>query len=423
MRSVPLVYSLKSPSIFYRFLQSDFITLRFVSFLFALVVYAFFGLPTPDYPGLVELVIALLLVCAVGVSGAWAVLRIDLMAPLSMGAGQVFFVYGLTAPLLMGVMSGQDAVLIVRDVLPFLFLLLPVFLMPLFDGRPLFFRCVLIGVLGVGIVFAGRSILETYDFVLFALFGGESGELTYLANAPTLLFAALFLLGLAGQQFFQTRSLPGIALSFVLFVVAALVMLPLGLTLQRAGLGFAGVYVFVLGLAAFYYYPYRWALLLVAIAAATFSVWDVLGSVFVQLMNKASLVGFNMRFEELAAVWAEISGSLPRVLFGTGWGGTFESPAVAGVRVNFTHGLLTSALLKTGLIGLVLVCFYLYGLGRLLFSVVWQVPILGLALLGPIVIDVFLYASFKSLDFGLVLLLIPTFLASRSGVALRRPLL
>jgi len=46
-------------------------------------------------------------------------------------------------------------------------------------------------------------------------------------------------------------------------------------------------------------------------------------------------------------------------------------------------------------------------LGVALFRHVFEKPVLVLAVLGPVLIDVFLYASFKSLDFGLLLLMIP----------------
>jgi hypothetical protein len=45
-----------------------------------------------------------------------------------------------------------------------------------------------------------------------------------------------------------------------------------------------------------------------------------------------------------------------------------------------------------------------------LIRLVFREPVIGLALAAPIFIDVFLYASFKSLDFGLMLLLIPSLL-------------
>jgi len=113
-----------------------------------------------------------------------------------------------------------------------------------------------------------------------------------------------------------------------------------------------------------------------------------------------------MRSAEWAAVWAEVSAHPISLLIGKGWGATFSSPAVADIEVNFTHGLLSSLLLKTGLIGLGLGLVYLGALGRGWLNMFKTHPVIVVALGGPILIDVFLYASFKSLDFGLMLLLL-----------------
>src|SRR5690606_20532715 len=98
--------------------------------------------------------------------------------------------------------------------------------------------------------------------------------------------------------------------------------------------------------------------------------------------------------------------SMPHMFFGRGFGATVQSPAVGNMTVNFTHSLLTSFWMKTGLFGLALVLAYLVGLGRVLWRGLFIHPVLAVALAVPFAIDIALYASFKSLDFGLILLLI-----------------
>ncbi len=94
-----------------------------------------------------------------------------------------------------------------------------------------------------------------------------------------------------------------------------------------------------------------------------------------------------------------------------------QSPAVGGLTVNFTHSFLTTYWLKTGLCGLALALLYLARLGRMLASIAPRRPLLAGAMAGPLLIDVTLYASFKSLDFGLVLLLIALWAPELRGVA------
>ncbi len=125
----------------------------------------------------------------------------------------------------------------------------------------------------------------------------------------------------------------------------------------------------------------------------------------------------NMRWAEASAVIHEISASLPTMIFGKGWGATIASPAVGGVTVNFTHCLLTTYWLKTGLVGLFLALLYLFHIGVLLMRLLKVNPVMAVALGGPLAIDVLLYASFKSLDFGLVLLLVPLWAAGAARVA------
>ena len=56
--------------------------------------------------------------------------------------------------------------------------------------------------------------------------------------------------------------------------------------------------------------------------------------------------------------------------------------------------------------GVGLTIAYLIVLARKVFFIFRRDIVLGLALLGPFVIDSFFYASYKSFDFGILLLLI-----------------
>ena len=123
------------------------------------------------------------------------------------------------------------------------------------------------------------------------------------------------------------------------------------------------------------------------------------------LGRKTALVGFNMRAEEMAAAWRQISAEPGSLLFGAGWGGTFESPAVGGLRVNYTHSLFSAMLLKTGLFGLALAFTYIVGVGVAFARAGFGRAALVLAIGAPFLIDVVFYAAYKSLDFGFILLL------------------
>jgi hypothetical protein len=131
------------------------------------------------------------------------------------------------------------------------------------------------------------------------------------------------------------------------------------------------------------------------------------------LARKQDIVGLNMRVQEAAAVVEAVESSPGSVLFGKGWGATLASPAVGGVVVNYTHNLLTAIWLKMGLAGLILAGLYIAGLALGLLPLLWTNPVLAMALAVPLVIDTLLYASYKSLDFGLILLLTGIYAGSR----------
>ena len=377
----------------------DIYKLRAGFLCLAVTIYALWGSPTPDDPGMLEVLIAALLILAVGVSGVRMVAFERNEIPVRLA--QIFLLFGLSVPLLGGVLSGNDFGLLLRDVIPFLFMMLPLLLLPLIEKNDE--RFLLFSVLSLGFLFALRASFEIP-------FLGKGEELYYLANMPSVLFAAVFCAGLAAQGFVERFNFKAVLKALVLCGVAALCVWPMIETQQRASIG-----VFVLSLVVLIAvfgikHPRRIFIVVLAfMCAGGLFVSDIL-NVFETLNRKTELVGVNMRAAEWAAVWNEISGNALSLFFGQGWGATFSSPAVADIDVNFTHGLLSSLLLKTGLVGLMFGVGYLLALGRILRSAFKVQPVLVLAIAGPVLIDVFLYASFKSLDFGLVLALIPAVL-------------
>ncbi|MCB1562375.1 MAG: hypothetical protein KDJ75_02265 [Alphaproteobacteria bacterium] len=392
-------------------LRFDAPAVSFSLFVSAVLLYALQGSPTPDHPGIVEALVGLLLTLS-----ALPYLPALFTGPHPKGAlwyeaGKILLLAGISLPLAIGIIAGNAPSLIIRDVIPFIFMMIPVLYVPLFRERPALFKPFLLLVLIAGALSAFRAFAESFSGIaglMALLFPSGSNELYYLANVPTVLFSALFLTGCALHFFTGANRLRDIVYAGICAAAAGFILLPVALTLQRASLGFFILYTGIAFGVALIRRPRRVLLLLPLLLAALWPLADTLHTLFQALAHKTALVGVNMRAEDARAVWMEISGSPVSLLFGKGWGAVFTSPAAGGVSVNFTHNLPTSFLLKTGLSGLTLVLLYLYGLGRLLFTIILpQRPLLALALAGPLLIDLTLYASFKSLDFGLVLLVIP----------------
>lgn len=374
--------------------------LRFYALLAAVAVYAGWGSPTPDSPGVPEFLTGLLLLAAAGIGPVAAALVLPPRAPWRIAAW-VLLVYGLTVPVAAGVLAGNPVEGMLRDVIPFLFLLLPLFLTPVAERRPVFRSHLTLAAAALGIVFALRVLAPVPGLAATA------GDPLYLANAPTVLFAGLYAAGAAGFALYRARGGAKAWAAAVLCAAAAFpplaVMAMIG---QRASMGAALACAAALILTAAAKRPLRAAVPALALLLLAAWFWPALSGLALGLARKTEMVGFNMRVQEARTVLDALGASLPAVLFGKGWGAAVASPAVGGMTVNFTHSLVTTYWLKTGLAGLCAALGYLAALGLMLPRLIFRNPVLGLALAAPFLIDVLLYASFKSLDFGLILLLI-----------------
>jgi hypothetical protein len=373
--------------------------LRLCAFVCLCLVYGAFGSPTPADIGAAEILIALSLMTAVHPPSAFRSLLTLHKMPWAMAA-QLLFFYALSVPVIIGLIAGNDIGLIVRDVIPFCFLLLPLFMFRWAGDA----KIAAAAVAFIGLAFAARVVVPVV--VLQDSFIGIGVDPDYLSIAPTISFAAVLCGGMAGWLLYREISWRNIGLAVLLAGLAALPLAAMVVTLQRAGLGLSIAAIgFLLGIACARR-PVRAAGPLILGLVVTIACAPVVIDIATSLLHKHNLVGENNRFEEASVVFDSVGGSVWSVLFGKGWGATLADPAVGGVTVNYTHNILTTYLLKTGLCGLFLVIFYLYGLCVPLWRLLWRKPIIAVALGVPVLIDLTLYASFKSLDFGLILLLV-----------------
>lgn len=371
----------------------------------AVVVYGSFGSPTPDDFGWVESTMGALLAFASGVGFIVSLFHFSSKAQAWQKTGAVLLLFGLSVPVLIGISSGNDPRLVLRDVVPFLFLLLPIFLAAPFkkeqDLRWILTFCTA----ATGVLFAARVVLPF--FIAKGGFAMDApADPAYMANAPTVLFAALLFTGLSGRTLYTSLKMRSVAASLAFLGCSIFPLISMILIVQRAHVGMVILGLGALLIAAFIRAPLRAMRPLFLLALCAACLYPIMQQIGLLVLIKTESVGFNMRFEEAAAVLNALGDSPFSILFGHGWGATVASPAVGGVTVNFTHSLLTTYLLKTGLIGLCLVLAYLGSIAAKLIPLIRRDAVVAVALAAPLFVDVSLYASFKSLDFGLILLLI-----------------
>ena len=383
--------------------------IRGPAFISALLIYALFSTPTPDHFGWAEILVMLGLLTAMGITGFVQTVHVRGRTdePLWMMPARLLLVYGLSVPLIVGLAQGHPVSLIVRDVIPILFLLLPLLLPLSFIDRPSVARALPWVLSAMGVIFVVR-VLSGFMLHLGtgALPLGYVPDPDNLVNAPTVLFASLFLTGMAGVYLAGEKAPRALALAMICLLLAFLLLLGMAAIGQRAHIGawVLTVLCWMGGLLVWRPRVLLWPLALGLLLLLCF--WPFAQDIVAGLWQKNTVVGLNNRVEEAVAVWESFRDRPWPLLFGQGWGASIVSPAVGPYPVNYTHNLFTTYLLKGGFPAVLLVFLYLGTLGAGIWRILWRFPVGALAVAAPFLIDITLYASFKSLDFGLLLVLI-----------------
>jgi len=372
--------------------------IRLGLFFSAILLYGFAGSPTPDHPGVVESLIGGFLILSAGLGSVQRLRSYHKQEHLFLVSLHILFLYGLIIPSWVGAINGNDLSLIVRDLAAFCFVCLPLFMIDLFAKDPRAARLLPWVLVIGGLLFATRTLLPVLN-----IWTGE--ELLYLANSPMVLFAAIFMIGLAWQSLL-VPSLQSIGRAAALLMGVVLCLAAMMLDVQRATVGAIGMSLLMLWAIGIWTKPLRIIVPTALLGLIGFFLWPQQQEILDAVFKKTAEVGLNMRLQEMGAVIALMTRDPLTMILGTGWGGVLASPAVGGLEVNYTHSFLTTMALKGGLCLLTIAAFVTFFAMIRIFRVFLHTPVNGLAIFWPFIIPVFLYASHKSLDFGLILLMI-----------------
>lgn len=375
-------------------IKLDFNALRFHSFCTAILIYGLFGAPTPDAIGAIEIILAILLLFAIG-------LPHHLMHSAMPG---LLVIYGVSIPLLIGVASGHAITDIMRDLIAFGFLLLPALLYSLLESNRERLARLIIVILIAGFCFALRSLigLVPFDIHPFIDLWIKPEPLSYLANVPGVLIVMIIGVG----AFLSSSAAYKLEPAILWGIACAVCLVAASLTVQRASL-----FAFFIAIASILVIgvirqPYRQIVPVLIVTIFAVWAWPIITDLSSLIFQKTIMFGANMRIQEAFLVF-EMTGDNPLTLiFGHGWGARIASPAVGGMEVNYTHSLLTNMIFKSGLFGAALIIAYLYGFIKILIIHMRKEPLWVLALGLALLIHCVLYASYKSFDFGLLLVLI-----------------
>lgn len=384
----------------YKFIFKDY---RLIFFILSLGLYGSFSSPTPDNPGIIEAIIFCFFILALGYNGLYKAIFDQCVFSKNQKwqiSGYILLFYSLFIPLIISLYNNTDVHIVIRDLIGLVFLCLPLLLYPFLKdnihNQKIFYGLIIF----IGLAFSIRVL-----FLDFSFFSTKE-KLLYLANSPLVLFSALSLMMTCLGLIQQKWAIKNLMWASAYIFIALIPLAAMYIDFQRASFMAVGISVILILGICFIKTPIKAFMAFIFIAIIGILFISPLLGVIENISIKTSQVGLNMRQQELMAVWEMATMNAQTLFFGHGWGAQFTSPAVGDLNVSYTHSLLTYMFLKTGLIGLGLTVVYLFFIFEKLLQLVFIEPLKGSALLWPFIIPIFLYASYKSIDYGLVLTLI-----------------
>ncbi|WP_448206234.1 hypothetical protein [Azospirillum sp. sgz302134] len=375
----------------------------------ALALYGLLSAPAPPALRWVEAAIGALLVLAVGVLRPLFVVTGHALRDPSADAWEPATILALGwllwVPAMRGVWVGWAPGDMLRDVVPLLYLFLPVLLVPVLRADPRrAVRWLSWGMMLAGVGFALRWWKQAdWGFGAVGARAMSDGG-AYLLNAPSVLFAAIAL-PLTGFGLLLRGGVLRWAVGLSCLCAGALCLAALAGAVHRMALGLAALAFLAVGLWWGRRAPWAVGAGLLAAGAVAAGVSQPLVGALLRVAEKTRLTGANTRWEEAAAVLDQAVATPATFLFGQGWGALIANPAVGGWRVSYTHTLPTYALAKAGALGLLALAAYLAALAPRAMAALRQDPPLGWAVLPPLVMALGVHTSFKYLDTGLLLTL------------------
>lgn len=362
--------------------------MRAYAFYCAILIYAVFSSPTPDHFGTTEIVIAALLIFAVHPVRLFGTLtHKNLPSPLSYH--RIFVLWMLSTPFMIGVLNGHETHDIIRDIIPLFYLLLPFAFMHS-DLKHLSTVMMI-----AGACFAARYCLIAVPQHL--MIGVESGtdSLLYLANAPLVIFAAIYGFHIVTHptRIFLTQRIAGLCITLITLLAMATMV-------QRAPLALCLLGMTAIIAVRFFRAPIFIACLVVLFGIAIAPITPLILQIIDGFITKTMTVGANSRIEEFTAILHHLS------IWGHGWGAEWQSPAVGDYWVRYTHNMVSYYGLKAGVLGL----FFATGFMMIWLTSAYRVMrhhdfAIGIALFISLFIHMILYTGYKTFDFALLIMM------------------
>jgi len=382
-------------------------------FFSGIVVYGMFSYPFPQFIGLGEIFFSLILIYCVGGRGVANLFGGGFVIHRQNNAAfyqtvSIIFLILITMPLVKSIVNGWVLGDILRDVVPLIYIFIPLCLLHLNNVKNTKLTEMLIWGLAIaGVLFSIRYFIEIRQSPLSVGKTLYLDNLKYYPYEPSVLFSAIFLT-LKSIDVLKKISLVNCFKSFVFMVGGLIALSSMAGMLLRAP-----IFLYLLSCLIFYCVTV-WKIKSIYVKAFLISIVVLMlillsensSMVFDKLLEKTYVTGVNNKDIELVGVIDVITGSPSTFLAGIGWGGLFLNP-VFDDNVRFTHSIVSFFLLKAGVIGLVLILIYLiYVFWISIRGLSYKNLAIFLAGWSSLLIGVNFQVTYKCFSFGAIMLLL-----------------
>ncbi len=387
----------------------------------ALICYSLFSLPTPREYGFAELIIA---VCLIGFVAINIKSNIRFIFNKERNWEKILIIVAMVLAvglLIIGLINKHPLFDIARDLIPLLYLFLPVMIFSTIAKEPLLWRK------GIAALLVFSAIAMTirywaYPETNFSMIGKEYlpfGKGMFVFEPCTIFSSTLLITfplvgstGLRKSIDIILRIAMFCAGMFMLTLPVAAIMRGQIILVLIAVTITAGYKIYTVDPKKRYYIITGVGLSLIVICLIFFHEIIYFAKI---LLLKFQHAGLNMKDEEAMRIIKQAVSSPAALIFGKGWGATFLNPATGDAEyTRFTHNVFTYFLLKGGLTGVALFGIYFVWIIKLLIKALKDVNLpIFFAILNTLIIHFMLEGGFKLLSMGLIISILYTFNMSK----------